>query len=329
MLLQLAQIVEQLDLALEHVRQGDASNARFALMLADNAVELVLHRLAQEKRDWVKSERWRPDWRYEHQSLLDAALGQDFGDKVKLAEALGFVSAAEAGSLRIGHRFRNETYHLGVQHEEILSEVAQFHFAVACAVLARLAPPYIGWRSGMTLPARAEKYFRRDGFGPGDYEAACVLMGGQGGHTAEALIAALFAHLSDVIDDQDECIDAVAKFRSPPTPRREVVIDTQAWAIAFSPEGAKYVVSKGDWAISPFETADRVKAEHRALVRKDPIPDWRGRAEKLGRLDDPHLALARYRAFMDSTQKLRGWLREAAEGVENEIQRQIDYLRGK
>ncbi len=39
----LANNLEQLDLAQEHVSTGDANKARFGLMLTDNAVEITLH----------------------------------------------------------------------------------------------------------------------------------------------------------------------------------------------------------------------------------------------------------------------------------------------
>jgi len=51
MLLFLASNLEQLDLAPEHISQGDANNARFALMLSDNAAEITLHQLAKNKKN--------------------------------------------------------------------------------------------------------------------------------------------------------------------------------------------------------------------------------------------------------------------------------------
>jgi len=44
----LVNIVEQIDLAKEHVAKGGADNARFGLMLIDNAVEITLHQVAKD-----------------------------------------------------------------------------------------------------------------------------------------------------------------------------------------------------------------------------------------------------------------------------------------
>ena len=46
----LINIVEQIDLAKEHVAKGDANNARFGLMLIDNAVEITLNQVAKDKQ---------------------------------------------------------------------------------------------------------------------------------------------------------------------------------------------------------------------------------------------------------------------------------------
>jgi hypothetical protein len=54
MLLFLATVLEQLDLAFEHVSKRDIHNARFGLMLVDNAVELVLHQIAKDKINELK-----------------------------------------------------------------------------------------------------------------------------------------------------------------------------------------------------------------------------------------------------------------------------------
>src|SRR5258708_2368266 len=79
MLLFLATILEQLDLALEHVLKRDIHNARFGLMLTDNALELVLHQMAKDKVNDLKSYPWRCD-SLTHQAALDKALGRSFGD---------------------------------------------------------------------------------------------------------------------------------------------------------------------------------------------------------------------------------------------------------
>jgi hypothetical protein len=100
MLLFLASVLEQLDLALEHVVKGDVHNARFALMLTDNALELVLHQIALDKRSELKAFSWRNEI-YPHQTALDKALGQSFGEKVSFARLIDKMSEETSQTARI------------------------------------------------------------------------------------------------------------------------------------------------------------------------------------------------------------------------------------
>ena len=47
----LANNIEQVDLATEHVSKGDANNARFGLMLLDNIIEITLASLTRRRPD--------------------------------------------------------------------------------------------------------------------------------------------------------------------------------------------------------------------------------------------------------------------------------------
>ncbi len=87
-------------------------------MLSENVVDLMLHRIAQDQR----RKRKRFEYRridYEYQTALDRALGRYFDDKVKYARITGRLTDDQAEVLILTHAFRNEVYHVGVQHEDI------------------------------------------------------------------------------------------------------------------------------------------------------------------------------------------------------------------
>ncbi len=332
MLLRLAQILEQLDLAQEHLQHGDPNNARFGLMLTDNALEISLHRLALHEDQRAQQRRWQPDYVHPHAPALAAALGQDFGAKVRLAQRLGLVSAEEAGSIRIGHAFRNETYHVGVQHEAVLHSVALFYFHVSCAVLGRITPGFFGWSSSDKLPDRAAKYFTGDGFMPGrmgDYERACADLSAGCGHDPVELIAELARHMAEVVEEQDASLDFLSNDAPNPSPRRDVVVELQAWALAFGEAGQKFLSNLSSPPRSVFDRVKTIGEEFPGLVRSDPIAGWRRRATGLARETNPHRALHLYRAFMDQTLELRRAIDEAALGLDAHIQNEIDRMRGK
>ena len=156
----LANNVEQLDLALEQVLLGDANNARFGLMLTDNAVEITLHQIALDAQARNRP-KWYDEQPYEHAKELRSALGRDFSAKLKYAKLVGKIDAEAAGTVAISHRFRNEVYHLGLQHEAVLPAVSTFYFEAACAFLAGYSPGAIGYLVGKVLPPRASPVFRR------------------------------------------------------------------------------------------------------------------------------------------------------------------------
>ncbi len=333
MLLRLAQVLAQLDLALEHILKVDPDNARFGLMLTDNAVELSLHRLAQEESRRHRPHGWKEDT-YPHRKALDAAMGQDFGAKVKFARLNDKLSDEEADTLRIAHTFRNEVYHIGVEHEHVLPAIAAFHFKVACEVLERLTPYGFGWSSGMILPERARRYFTGEGgqFGApakrGDYERACHELSGKTGHHPETLAEALADHMAHLVEGVDDMLEFVSRDAPKPTTRDQAVIDTQAWTIAFSEEGRAFMAERDAQPRNMLLGVEWVAEHYPLKLRRDPVPAWRARVEKLAREPNPYKALNLYRSFIDQTAEFRGCLEDSAAALDAEIERQIDAARG-
>jgi hypothetical protein len=184
MLLFLATILEQLDLALEHVLERDIHNARFGLMLTDNALELVLHQIARDKVNDLKF-FGGPRASYMHQAPLDKALGRSFSDKVNFVRLAGLMSEEMAQTIGIMHGVRNEVYHVGLQHEAILPSLSSFYFNVACTYISSYKPPFLTWSSNQKLPERAKKYFRLDDdefWEPKDFRQGCAKMARDVGH---------------------------------------------------------------------------------------------------------------------------------------------------
>ena len=174
----LASNLDQLDLACEHVSQGDANNARFGLMLIDNVVEITLHQIAKDTENelgWF----YRRDEPYAHAADLEDALGRDFGPKVRFAQKIGKLEPEVSETLNVFHTFRNEVYHIGLQHEAILPTITKFYFHLGCDFLGSYSPRSISFSPGMALPQRAEKYFHGGRFFNNaitDYQTACGIL---------------------------------------------------------------------------------------------------------------------------------------------------------
>ncbi len=332
MLLFLATVLEQLDLALEHIAQRDIHNAHFGLMLTDNAVELVLHQIAKDKASKIKTYSFMHE-NYPYQIALDKALQRSFDAKVKFAKLEGNFGEDIARTVNIMHRFRNEVYHIGLQHESILANLALFYFDVACGCLSSYEPQGLGWASNQKLPERAKKYFHGDPFFPGsrgDFEQGCVKLAQACGHDADETISVLADHMDEVVYNQDVCIDIVANgvYEGQQTTRDKAVIDSQAWPLVFSEEGKSFAAKHG-WTGSVFDCVNWLAENYPLKFRKDPIPSWQKQAKKLRAAKNPHAALAYYHSFMMQTARLREVLEESAGRAEAEIDAAIDRARGK
>jgi hypothetical protein len=324
----LANIIEQVDLAREHVAKGDSNNARFGLMLTDNAVEITLHQIAKDQQRDQKSFSQR-DKVYEHSAALEAALGQHFGSKVKFASAIGVLPEGVSESIGIFHAFRNEVYHIGIQHETILPVVAAFYFKVACDFLAGYSPRWIGYDPDMEFPERSRRFFGDQKFhmdGIEKYQAACTELGNALPFSPADVAAILADHMDDVIKMQDIAIHMIATAGPCKHSRDEAVAETFAWTVAFTDEGKRYALKGGFKGTGP----DYIKwlAENYPLpLKKDPIPGWKSRAAGIRAESNPHKALKKYRDFMKQTSDVRAALEKSHGQVEQYVEEQIERMR--
>jgi hypothetical protein len=331
MLKLLTNIVEQLDVALDHLKLGDANNGRFALMLTDNVIEIVLHQLAKDTQ-WNLKEYRHLDEKFEHTAALERALGQHFGPKVGFAKLIGKLGEETAGSISICHELRNQVYHIGVRHEAILPDVAGFYFHVACQFLASYQPENLWWSSTLRLPERAKKYFTVDKWSPPrweEFQSACLTMAATNGFKPEAVIEALYDHLAEVIEGQDSNVETIADGTgNQRQPRDVAIMELQIWSMAFSDEGREFCEKRNWPGGNQFDRVQWIRDNFTFKQRTDPIPGWRKRAASLEREKNPHTALKKYRDFMDQTAQLRELFEEAAMGIEHQIDMQIQATRG-
>lgn len=320
----LANTIEQLDLAADHLGHGDANNARFALMLIDNIVELTLHHYAKEKRQELKA--WRKE-NYEHEKALEKALGRWFDEKVRFATLIERLSPEVGESIRIGHQFRNDVYHVGLQHEAVLPAVAAFYFQLACQLCANHNLRSWGYSPGQNIPERAKKYFKSDRHftkSREEYQAGCHTLMTQSGHDNKEFAKRLADHMDEVIRVQDEYIDYITKNAPSRESRDEVIISCQSWPLAFSEKGRAFALNNGFFA---GHIVDWLGQNYPFAFKSDPIEGWRKRSERLRHEPDAHKALKMYRSFMDETAELRESIEESTSAVDQYVEGQIERMR--
>lgn len=330
----LASVLDQMDLAFEHIGKGSVHDARFALMLTDNAVELAIHELANNKHAEMKAWPFREE-KYPHKKELEEARGRVFEAKLKFAKLEGLVTEEQARTIALMHNFRNELYHVGLQHEAILPNLARFYFSMACGVLADYPIRYFSYWHDIQLPERSRKYFTSRGkHSPaemGDFAKACRTMEAECGHKKAETIRTLADHMEHIISGSDTHLDIVAEgiYVGQQKTRDQATLDCQTWPLAFSIEGREFAKANGFRGKSMPELLEWLGTNYPLRFKKDPIPGWRKQVARLRSKGNPHTALENYVAFMEHTAQIREAFYESAAAAEAEIDRLIDMRRGK
>lgn len=334
MLMFLASVLEQMDLALEHVAKRDVHNSRFGLMLTDNAVELVLHRIATDQAAKLKAYAYMQE-RYPYKRKLEEALGVLFEPKVRFARLSGALSDKHGQTITILHSFRNEVYHVGIQHEAILPDLAAFYFDTACRFLADWKPGGFWWSSNQRLPERAKKYF--DGSAnlfpgkPGDFAAACRTLAEALDHDLDMTVAVLADHADQVVSEADTDLNVAAGgvYDNQNRSRDQAIRECQAWPLAFTDKGQAFAKAHGWKGKNPIQLGDWLAENYPVRFKRDPIQSWRKRVDKLRRSKSAHLALSNYQSFMKATREVRDALSETSRQIDDAINRLVDERRGK
>jgi hypothetical protein len=332
MIIFLAGILEQLDLAVEHISKGDDHNARFGLMMTDNALELVLHQIVKDKRSEAAGWRHR-EKPYEHEAKLKKAFLGSFPNKIEFAKVDAGMTPPHARTFNIMHEYRNEIYHAGLTHEAILLPLTKFYFAEACGYIGTYRPRGLGWASGQKMPERAQKYFTGDRGFPAkgeDFPNGCAALRAAVGHDIDDLVGSLAADYERIVDHTDTCLQIIADgvYEGQKLSRDQAILQTQAWDVAFDDAGKTFLRERG-FKGSMMDAIKTLEADYPFRFRKDPIPGWQSLAKKLGTLDDGNVALDRYHTFVKQTGALRGALDQGAAAAEAEIEAAMDRMRGR
>lgn len=322
--------IDQLDLAIDQLAVRDRNFDRFALMLIDNVVELVLHQHAKNKlmmgNAFASDRKPKPEWK----AVVDAT-GPSFDAKVRHARSTAMISAATADSIQYLHSFRNSAYHQGSRHESILHSLAVFYFRAACAVLRAYKPAFYSMHSSDKISHRAVKYLGKPGlFDQQDaFDRATGRLTEVAETLGENLIDDLQADMLSTIEQIDDWLDFVSE-NSPNFPSRdEAVRHCQAWPFAWTDEAKAFAKANGCNATHMGEYVEWLGHNYSWQVKTDPVASWKKRHGSLKKENDTDAALKKYCDFMKQTQAFRDALEEGVSQLDGYIQEQVDRARGK
>lgn len=322
--------IDQLDLAIDQLAVRDRNFDRFALMLVDNVMELVLHQHAKNKvmmgRAFAADKKPKPEWK-----TAVAATGQGFDAKVRYARETTMISAPMADSIQYLHSFRNSAYHQGSRHESILHSLAVVYFQVTCTVLSAYKPVSYSMYSGDKVSHRAVKYLgkpdlfgQKDAFGRASrrlLEVAEAL--------GENLIDDLQADMLSTIEQTDKWLDFISENHPDRPSRDEAVRQCQAWPFAWTDDAKVFAKANGGQASNIGDYVEWLGHNYNWQIKTDPVASWKKRHSSLKNEKDMDAALKKYCDFMKQTEAFREVLDEDVQQLHGDIQEQIDRARGK
>lgn len=166
-------IYEQVEEAKRFLLSGSLLHLRLALILLDNAAELMMYRELQYKFAWY--DQWRPVCKSALDEWLRAGLGPKYTEEERKAAEREFEPKARILSLRLGritrderqilsacHKFRCEAFHRGHLRAEIMLPVCRLLYLTVAGLTAKL--PFKSYAiPGGTLSADNAAFLERFG----------------------------------------------------------------------------------------------------------------------------------------------------------------------
>jgi len=321
-------VIEQLDRALDELGSSSAIGSRIALILVDNAVELLIHQSCEHyAKHGTQEGALSPHVRRE-------ATGTNLDAKFALLRRVGDLTESQARFVAICHSYRNELYHVGVRHDDILRHLAKEYLQLACDFLPRMGPRSIGWGPKLELGSRVLRYVGED------YRLTSIF------HNRAPIAAALLARLPELpvafptqlkanllerIETIAKHFDLISRGLDGQADPADTLRELQ---FTFD-HNQMLSKKKGDVVWIPWshpglrEHRKRLEATWRQQFRRVPTVQWRNKANVIGKISDPLEATIQHRDLNAQMDYLDGAIKEALYEFDGIVQSQIDRIRGK
>ena len=354
-------IAEQLDRAARELLTDHAINNRLALILIDDATELLVDRQCKGRLDLDRAtaplqeavrtitKRLPSKHRFEfpkHSADVimrpkqrAMAKGRYFDGKLKVLENFGDITKEEKQFIRIAHHYRNDVYHIGLMHDDILRAVSGHYYLLCCDLLSRLDGSGfwgLSFSSDDEYTEVSKRYLpKRNGrIVPREVEVECVAeqLRGTLPEGIPGLTKTLAHSARTFILQIDEGV-LFLKRENPFGLNEDGVLEVAQWNFdlnkALQEEGII-----GLWIDPNYRNNVRRVGENLAVTWKQkhtslPFQKWFLRADFVENQTDPLVAMQLFDSLREDMEYLEGAITEATEELDMWIQHQIDKKRGK
>lgn len=320
-----ADCLDQLDLALDQLCMNESNYHRFALMLIDNVVELVLHHHAEKRKlQKINSQKIR-NTPTGYEKIIDEAIGRKFDKKVDLAKLDRILSDDQSISIKILHKLRNTSYHQGLLHEIIIHEVTKFYLKIACNILIPTTFSKYFTFGKLKFSTRAIKYLGTNN--TVDFASAFKRILDVTTSFKDSLIEALCTSMANVIDETNEHLNVLERNWPETLSRDQIILECQTWHFAFTKNAANFAKRKKHENKDLGSFLAWLKTNYKWETKCDPIPAWRENLERLKAESNAHKALSTYHHFLENTSDLRDVIYSTVCTLEVRLEEDSDHLR--
>ena len=349
-------IIEQLDRAAHELSIDHPINNRLALILIDNATELILYRQCTGRLEWdnlfgpihkaaqtitksgTEAEEdddltviiMRPDQRRKAREPY-------LKSKLQVLEEMGDLSTAERRFNAIAHKYRNELYHTGLKHDAIIRAIASQYFLFCCELFVRLdqlSPIVISSTDEYTDTAR--RYLPT-------YNGEIDFMSVERDELTDRLRRELPDGLPDLSTTlADRAHTNIAKLNeafeflvedNPLGFDKKRMLEIAQWqhdlARALQEEDLIGIRVDDDYRASHAQIASDLEEHWKQRHTMIPTVAWTRRADAVGNETNPLKALDLYEALRNDMSYLEEAIISAAADLDHWIQMEIDIARGK
>ena len=327
--------VVQLEEAKRFIQCDRIPYLRLALLLLDNAAEVLMHRAVQSEliySEWharmaatLRSDPYEDDEKQRLLSQLEPKvipekrkrdLERDFNKKVGfLSQERQHISIPTARVLKHIHHYRNEAYHNDRVRPDSIRHAVLILFDVACTLLATLRPHSTTWHGG-----DSEAWLERYGFSRFSYADDIQSRISETLRVGlpldiEGIRAALTTHLRSRLDGIEESIDFIVDNTQPDRGREQVLKEVQYW--------------NSDRAKAPWGYAEAAFVQFRPENTLASIKEWRQDGSALEGVADKLELFNWFADIEDEFEPLEALLNEVAGLIEGAIEAEVDRRRGK
>jgi hypothetical protein len=290
--------IEQLDLAAQQLHHDNAAYRRFALILTDNIVELMCYDRCEEEfrfEDLLRGHGKYP------QGKKAEVLGSDFKGRLNFLQSVGVLTTDQQSFAGHAHDYRNESYHTGIVHDDIMPALAWHYHRVACDLFVALRHGYVYGHTENKSPAWAK------------HDSSVKLYCGE--EDAYKLVAS--------------SLDAARPLPEPNLP--DALASSIRSRLDTVQEAIDYLVS--DSPIDPKDTAaveaaqqfiQHLETEWKPKYARSPIPGWIRRAERLRQAQNPANALQNFASLRREIEPFGEMAFSSANALGTYIDEQID-----